>query len=194
VALSTRETEEATLGVRLLADTREVFGDEEQLPTQELRRRLRELEEAPWGGWNEGEGIRARELANKLRPYGVRSHDLRTEEGTKKGYRRGDFEDAWARHLPPSPDSKRDKRDIGSTEPKTAPSQARQGSPASRIEEAQKPHGNADVADVADRTPDSAAERIRAQVRGRICHCVLDPEFVTEDGRCGRCFGRREAA
>jgi hypothetical protein len=35
------------------------------------------------------------------------------------------------------------------------------------------------------------ARRIREQVPSRRCHCQLDPEFVTEDGRCGRCFGRR---
>jgi Protein of unknown function (DUF3631) len=148
-----QDPDEETLGVRLLGDIREVM-EEEQLPTQELRGRLRELEEAPWGGWNDGEGIRARELANKLRPYGIRSHDLRTDEGTKKGYRRADFEDAWERYFPPSPDSKRDKRDIGSIEPRTAPSQARQSPPMSRIEDGRKPHGNADVADVADRSPE----------------------------------------
>ena len=38
-------------------------------------------------------------------------------------------------------------------------------------------------------------ERIRAQVRDRVCVCQLEPESVTEDGRCcGRCFGRRRAA
>ena len=41
---------------------------------------------------------------------------------------------------------------------------------------------------------EAADRRIRVQVNGSVCHCQLDPEFVTEDGRCGRCFGRREAA
>jgi hypothetical protein len=174
-----REPDEATLGVRLLADIRDVFGGEGQLTTQELRQRLREVEEAPWGGWNDGEGIMPRELANKLRPYGVRSHDLRTDEGTRKGYRRGDFEDAWSRYLPVSPGSKRDKRDIGSTEPETAPSQARQDPHPSRIEDGDKPLWNADVADVADIEGDrrprtfedvlldsDGAEQLRAGVNG----------------------------
>ena len=153
-----QEPDEGTLGVRLLAHLHDVFGEEEQRTTQELLGLLRDLEEAPGGGWNEGEGIRPRELANKLRPYGIRSHDLRTEEGTKKGYRRGDFEDAWGRYLPVPPDSKRDIRDIGTTEPKTPALQARQDPPASRIERAEKPHGNADVADVADRTGGSKGD------------------------------------
>jgi hypothetical protein len=81
----------------------------------------------------------------------VKSHDLRTHEGTRKGYRERDFGDAWERYLPPSPGSKRDKRDIGSSKPETAPSQARQTPGASRIENGQKPLEQADVADVADR-------------------------------------------
>jgi hypothetical protein len=155
VRLSSREPDEATLGVQLLADIRGVFDGEDQLTTEELRRRLREMEESPWGGWNDGEGIRARELANKLRPYGVKSHDLRTDEGTRKGYRARDFGDAWERYLPLSPDSKRDKRDIGLNKPETAPFQARHAPSPSRIENPEKPHGYADVADVADRTPDT---------------------------------------
>ena len=40
---------------------------------------------------------------------------------------------------------------------------------------------------------EAAAERIRVQVRDRVCRCQLDPESITDDGRCGRCFGRRES-
>jgi hypothetical protein len=39
----------------------------------------------------------------------------------------------------------------------------------------------------------AAGERIREQVRNSRCRCELEPEFVTEDDRCGRCFGRRGA-
>jgi hypothetical protein len=145
------EPDEETIGIRLLADTREAFDGNEQLPTQTLLEHLNGLDEASWGSWNAGEGMRPRELANKLRPYEIRSRDLRTDEGTRKGYRRSDFEDAWERYLPLSPDSKRDIRDNGLVEPKTAPSQARQDSEMSRIENPEKPHAYADVADVADR-------------------------------------------
>ena len=36
-----------------------------------------------------------------MRPYEIRSHDLRTDAGTRKGYRRADFEDAWSDALLP---------------------------------------------------------------------------------------------
>jgi hypothetical protein len=165
VRLSSREPDEATLGVRLLADIRTVFDGEEQLTSEELRRRLREVEESAWSGWNEGEGIRARELANKLRPYGIRSHNLRTESGIRKGYRATDFEDAWRRYLPVPPDSKRYKRDIGLNKPETASVQALQDPEASRIENGQKPLEQADVADVADRSRWSATTEERWDFR-----------------------------
>ena len=38
---------------------------------------------------------------------------------------------------------------------------------------------------------EAAGERIREQVRQSVCRCWLEPEFITEDGRCGRCYGRR---
>ena len=166
------EPDEATLGIRLLTDCREAFDGRDRVPTRDLLDHLNGLEEASWGGWNAGAGIKPRELANKLRPYDIKSHDLRTAEGIRKGYRRSDFEDAWERYLPRTPDSKRDIRDIGSTKPKTAPSQARQDPLASRIESPEKPHGQADVADVADRSAD-----IRA---GGRCECGGDG--------CGRCL------
>lgn len=40
------------------------------------------------------------ELAEALRPYGIRSRDVRSTEGVHKSYRRADFEDTWARYLP----------------------------------------------------------------------------------------------
>jgi hypothetical protein len=39
-------------------------------------------------------------LAQLLRPYGVRSKDLRIGDGIAKGYERADFEDAWGRYVP----------------------------------------------------------------------------------------------
>jgi hypothetical protein len=154
VALSSREPDDATLGVRLLADIREAFDDEEQLATADLLRRLRQIEESPWGGWNDGDGIRPRELANKLRPYGVKSRDVHVEgEGrrrTVKGYRSADLEDAWGRYVPVTPDSIRAKRANGSTEPKAVPPQARQDPLVARIENAEKRLDQADGADGAD--------------------------------------------
>ena len=116
-----REAEEATVGVQLLTDMRAAFDGDQQMPTAELVRRLCRMEESPWGGWNKAEGIKPRQIAKMLRRFEIRSRHLRTDRGTRMGYRKADCEDAWERHLPCTPGSKYDIHDIGSVEPKTAP-------------------------------------------------------------------------
>jgi hypothetical protein len=109
------DEDDMTIGVRLLADCRTVIGDDERIPTTKLLERLHGLEEAPWGDWY-GRPLDARNLARKLRPYGIRSRDVRYGPGPDdkaKGYRREDFGDAWSRYLPPrsSEGDKGDKSD-----------------------------------------------------------------------------------
>lgn len=98
VALSKEST--PSLGVRLLDDIRTIFGDEEQLPTRELLDRLHALVEAPWGDLK-GKPLNDRGLAQRLHRFGVKATTIRDGDSTPRGYRRGDFLDAWARYLPP---------------------------------------------------------------------------------------------
>jgi hypothetical protein len=103
VALETVRAEATpSRGVQLLADIRGVFEvvDADRLSSEELCKRLGELEEAPWGDLR-GHPIDARGLAGRLRPYGVRPHKVRTEESVLQGYLSADFLDAWRRYLPP---------------------------------------------------------------------------------------------
>ncbi len=97
--------EDESLGVRLLRDVRAVFDERgsDRLPTGELLDMLTEMEEAPWGSLR-GEALGARALARFLKPYGIKPEKLRDGENTFRGYRRGSFEDAWARYLPATPE------------------------------------------------------------------------------------------
>jgi hypothetical protein len=90
-----------SLGIRLLADLRKVFGDSSQLSTTDILERLNNMEEAPWGD-SRGKALDARGLARKLFPYGVKSKTIRMTQGsaTAKGYAREDLHDAWQRYLP----------------------------------------------------------------------------------------------
>ena len=97
-----RERGDVSLGVRLLADLREVFRDAEHRSTEHLLTALHNLPEAPWGDLR-GRPIDARQLANYLRQYEVRPKVLR-EPGvasTVRGYSRQDLYEAWLRYLPP---------------------------------------------------------------------------------------------
>lgn len=88
-----------SLGVRLLADLKEVFGEREAMGTEEIIKSLCVLDEAPWSDLR-GKPIDARGIANRLREYGIKSKNVRLGPNyTPKGYSRDDLHDAWTRYL-----------------------------------------------------------------------------------------------
>ena len=92
---------QASLGVRLLTDLREVFGDEPQLASAQIIARLCAMSEAPWATLAKGAPVDQRKLASLLRPYDVRPHTVRIGSDTPRGYEAADLHDAWARYVPP---------------------------------------------------------------------------------------------
>jgi hypothetical protein len=90
-----------SLGVRLLADLRQIFGERDAMSTEDIIKCLCEIEEAPWPDLK-GKAIDARHLANYLGRYGVQSHKVRIGERSVRGYRREDLFDTWARYLTPA--------------------------------------------------------------------------------------------
>jgi hypothetical protein len=91
-----------SLGVQLLSDIRDVFGDADALSTELLLSRLNDLDEAPWNEVAAGKPLNSRGLAGRLRPYGIRSRTVRIGSTTPKGYARESFGEAWNRYLPPT--------------------------------------------------------------------------------------------
>ncbi len=87
-----------SLGVRLLADLRQIFGDNDAMATEDILEALRQLDEAPWADLR-GKPIDSRHLANYLRPYGVASKNVRVGLSVKRGYAREDLHDPWTRYL-----------------------------------------------------------------------------------------------
>lgn len=92
-------TESGSLGVRLLADLREVFGDDDALHTSDLLDALNSREEWPWGNLR-GAPLDPRGLARLLRRYDAHPIDVKIAETVRKGYRREHLWDAWQRYLP----------------------------------------------------------------------------------------------
>jgi len=94
-------TADGSLGERLLADLKTVFADLPAMATQAIIERLADLDEAPWDDYY-GQRITARAVAKLLRPYGIRSRDVKLGGAARKGYRREDLYDAWQRYCTPS--------------------------------------------------------------------------------------------
>ncbi|WP_141748514.1 DUF3631 domain-containing protein, partial [Amycolatopsis mediterranei] len=95
----------ASIGVRLLADVRQIFTAEhtDRMVTAELIRELHAIEDEPWTDL-QGKPLDSRRLAEELDRYLVRPKDLKVSDKTLKGYRidgDGGLADAWSRYLPP---------------------------------------------------------------------------------------------
>ena len=88
-----------SLGQRLLADIRDLFGDftVSFMASRELVIRLGKLDEAPWRDLE----LTTRGLSDRLRPYGITPR--RDVSGSTRGYRLEDFADAFGRYLPYPP-------------------------------------------------------------------------------------------
>ena len=90
-----------SLDLKLLADIKAAFGEQDRISTVDLLDKLLADEEAPWGGLGR-KGLDARTLAEMLREFGVRPQPMRlTGPGGHmlRGYFREDFRDTWARYL-----------------------------------------------------------------------------------------------
>jgi len=92
-----------TIGVQLLADIRDVFDQRgmNKISTGDLIAALCGDEEKPWATYNSGQQITSRQLANKLKSYGIQSNTIRSGDGTAKGYKWESFDDTFFRYLPP---------------------------------------------------------------------------------------------
>ncbi|MEU0530143.1 DUF3631 domain-containing protein [Amycolatopsis tolypomycina] len=112
------EDGDSSAGVRLLNDCHAAFGAAPELPTTELLSRLNGDPEAPWCGYGPT-GLTPAKLAKLLREYGIRSGNIRPDNGPQaKGYSRADFTDSWARYCPdlpatPPPPSEKDSTGTG---------------------------------------------------------------------------------
>ena len=98
-----------TLGIRLLADLRTIFGEADALHTRTILERLSNPDDhglepdAPWADIH-GKPLSERGLASMLKKYDVHAVKVKVVGQSLQGYRREHLHDAWQRYLPaPSP-------------------------------------------------------------------------------------------
>jgi putative DNA primase/helicase len=105
VALSCSKHELVGVGQQLLADIRAYFLENaHSVRSRDLARHLETLEGRPWADWRGGHAISTHQIARLLTEFGVQPRTIRftpEKHGTDKGYERTQFEDVFARYLPP---------------------------------------------------------------------------------------------
>ena len=95
------EQQDGAIGVELLRDIRSTFGDDNVIRSSDLVAKLTADAERPWAEWKHGRPLTQKQLAGLLAPFHIISltvHPPGLPDG--KGYRRIDFEEAWAAYCP----------------------------------------------------------------------------------------------
>ena len=69
--------------------------------SEEIVEHLVGLEERSWSEWKHGRSLTTSQLAALLKPLGIRPKGFRVGDKTPRGYARSQFEDSFARYLPP---------------------------------------------------------------------------------------------
>jgi putative DNA primase/helicase len=92
-------------GPTILSDLRYLFDGRGKkylkLSSQEIVDALVEMEDRPWAEWKHGRPLSKNSLARLLKPFKIKSRNIRIGLDTPKGYEREQFNDAFSRYLPP---------------------------------------------------------------------------------------------
>lgn len=96
------ENEEPSLNEQLLLDIQEIFEHKRQnkIFTEDLILALCSDPEKNWQSYNRGKPMTPKQLANRLKGYGISPKKVRLGETVKSGYDKSEFLDTFKRYLP----------------------------------------------------------------------------------------------
>jgi len=95
------DVSEDEISQMLLEDIQDIFNSNgaERMFSDNLVKALKEKSERPWCDWNRGNGLTQNGLARLLKPFGVKSKNMRIDENLKKGYELDNLKDAFKRYI-----------------------------------------------------------------------------------------------
>ncbi len=101
--LSNADELEQGIGNELLTDIKTVFDTKgvDKISTADLIVALCADDEAPWNTYNRGKPVSSRQIAKRLKGYGIKSKNVRIGYDTPKGFEREQFEEDFSRYLSP---------------------------------------------------------------------------------------------
>jgi putative DNA primase/helicase len=103
--LTGSESAAQTIGTDLLTAIQGIFvqNQVDRISTEDLINALCANDEEPWKTYNKGFPITSRQLANKLKTYGIHSKSLRIGDANAKGFEKDKLTDAFSRYIPITP-------------------------------------------------------------------------------------------
>jgi putative DNA primase/helicase len=115
--LSGNKSASQTIGVELLSDIQEIFEKKrlDRISTAELIEALCADDEKPWATYNRGFQIKPRQIASKLKGYGIQSKTIRNGHDTAKGYEKDQFLESFFRYVASPPETIRHTSQINAS-------------------------------------------------------------------------------
>ena len=104
VALKLSASDKSTsISNELLADIQEVFESKRasKISSADLIKTLTDDEEKSWATYNRGKPLTPKQLANKLKDYGIQSKLIRNGYDVYRGFELAQFEESFSRYLTP---------------------------------------------------------------------------------------------
>jgi len=98
--------EDDSIKVVLLTDIKKIFDDKQykEMHSEDLVNALIELDDRPWAEWKRGNPLTANSLARLLKPFKIRSRQLKIYGSNKNGYEYSAFKETFKCYIPPAPD------------------------------------------------------------------------------------------
>ncbi|MHC4108400.1 MAG: DUF3631 domain-containing protein, partial [Planctomycetota bacterium] len=147
------EKDEGSARILVLTDIRELFAEHsvDRLPSSEIVDALVKLEDRPWPEWRHGQPLSTAALAKLLKPFGIRPKPMDWRgahpKGTR-GYALEDMTDAFDRYCTP-PAEPQPPQPSNSGAGFDGFSNRNLGGQGCTLENAENPHGDYKVAEVA---------------------------------------------
>lgn len=100
--ISGNNEQSISLGVELLTDVYNIIETitADRISSADLIEKLCQDPEKPWSTYNKGNPISPRQIASRLKSFGITSSTIRIGTTTAKGYLFADFADAFNRYIP----------------------------------------------------------------------------------------------
>ena len=85
----------------LLADIHDIFQEKvvEKVHSQTLVESLLALDDRPWREWRKDRPLTMNSLSGLLKPYDIKSKQIKIDGQNRHGYREDQFSDAWSRYF-----------------------------------------------------------------------------------------------
>lgn len=97
------KTDDDEAGTMLLHDIKNIFESCDRVHSDDLVNKLIAMDDRPWSEWKRGFPLTKNSISKLLKPYQIKTKQLKINGVNRHGYEKSSFDDAFKRYLSPPP-------------------------------------------------------------------------------------------